>query len=58
MGSLDVFAEQVGPIMSKDMKLFAQGTDDTPDRAVLLQAAERFLELLGCGRSVGKGGRR
>jgi 3-hydroxyisobutyrate dehydrogenase-like beta-hydroxyacid dehydrogenase len=52
MGSFDVFADQVGPIMSKDVGLFAQETDDAPQRAVLLQAADRFVELLGYRRSV------
>ena len=56
MGSFDVFADQVGPIMSKDVGLFAHETDDAPQRAVLLQAADRFVELLGYPRSLPIGG--
>jgi len=56
LGSFRTFADQVGPIMTKDLSLFADGTDDAPDRVVLLQAADRFIELLGHRRSVAKGG--
>lgn len=56
MGSFDVFADQVGPIMSKDVGLFACETGGSPDRAVLLQAADRFVELLGYRRPLVKGG--
>jgi 3-hydroxyisobutyrate dehydrogenase-like beta-hydroxyacid dehydrogenase len=55
--SLEVFAglrtfapiaDHVGPIMAKDVGLFAQETrTDGEDRAVLLGAADRFLALLG-----------
>ena len=48
--SFDAIAGHVGPIMSKDMGLFARETADTPDRAVLLQSADRFLQLLGYPR--------
>ena len=56
MGSFDAFADQVGPIMSKDVGLFAHETDDAPERSLLLQAADRFVELLGYRRSVAMGG--
>jgi 3-hydroxyisobutyrate dehydrogenase len=55
MGSVEVFADHVGPIMSKDLGLFADETDGVPERALLLQAADRFVEMLGYGRSVAKG---
>jgi 3-hydroxyisobutyrate dehydrogenase-like beta-hydroxyacid dehydrogenase len=45
--SFDLIADHVGPIMSKDIDLFAheaRGTEADP--AVLLGAADRFLELL------------
>ena len=48
--SFDLIAGHVGPIMSKDMALFARETAGAPDRAVLLQSADRFLELLGYPR--------
>ncbi len=47
LGSFDLIAGQVGPIMSKDVGLFAHETHDAPERAVLLEAADRFLDLLG-----------
>lgn len=56
MPSFEAFAVHVGPIMSKDVALFAQETEDTPDRTVLLQTAYRFLELLGHGRPGATGG--
>jgi 3-hydroxyisobutyrate dehydrogenase-like beta-hydroxyacid dehydrogenase len=56
MGSFDPFAGHVGPIMSKDVGLFAHETDDVRDRAVLLQAADRFLDLLGYPRVLASGG--
>jgi len=56
MGSFDGFADLVGPIMSKDLALFEQETDGAPDRAVLQQTANRFLDLLGYGRPVAAGG--
>jgi len=46
------FADHVGPIMSKDMRLFEQETGPAPDRAVLLASADRFLELLGHPRGL------
>ena len=47
LGSFDLIAGHVGPIMSKDVGLFACETNDAPERAVLLDAADRFLDLLG-----------
>jgi 3-hydroxyisobutyrate dehydrogenase len=47
MKSFDVFADHVGPIMSKDIGLFAQTTRDSGDRETLLRSANRFLDLLG-----------
>ncbi len=54
--SFDLFADQVGPIISKDMALFADETIGSPGRDVLLRAAGRFVELLGYGGSASKGG--
>jgi 3-hydroxyisobutyrate dehydrogenase-like beta-hydroxyacid dehydrogenase len=61
--SLEVFAslrtfapiaDHVGPIMSKDVGLFAEATRaDGVDREVVLGAADRFLTLLGHPRPVG-----
>lgn len=61
--SLEVFAglrsfapiaDHVGPIMSKDIGLFASETrSDTADRDVILGAADRFLALLGHPRPGG-----
>ncbi|HUI47825.1 MAG TPA: hypothetical protein VL119_03965, partial [Acidimicrobiia bacterium] len=50
--SFDAIADHVGPIMSKDMRLFEQETGPAPDRAVLLASADRFLELLGHPRGL------
>jgi hypothetical protein len=47
MRSFDVFADHVGPIMSKDIGLFARATDENDDRETLLRTANRFLDLLG-----------
>jgi 3-hydroxyisobutyrate dehydrogenase-like beta-hydroxyacid dehydrogenase len=41
------FADHVGPIMAKDVGLFAHETDAVPERDVLLAPADRYLELLG-----------
>ncbi len=41
------FADHVGPIMAKDVGLFASETDGVPERDVLLEPADRYLELLG-----------
>jgi 3-hydroxyisobutyrate dehydrogenase-like beta-hydroxyacid dehydrogenase len=56
VGSLDPLAGHVGPIMSKDITLFDRETMGSPDRTVLLEAADRFLELLGCPRAITPGG--
>jgi 3-hydroxyisobutyrate dehydrogenase len=50
--SFDAIADQVGPIMAKDITLFERGTKDAPDRATLLNSADRFLELLGYPRGA------
>ena len=53
LGSFDAIADQVGPIMSKDIGLFeheAQGSVVEP--GVLLDAADRFLALLDHPRSA------
>jgi 3-hydroxyisobutyrate dehydrogenase len=53
LGSFDAIAEQVGPIMSKDIGLFeeeARGSAAEP--GVLLDAADRFLALLDHPRPV------
>jgi len=44
------FADHVGPIMAKDVRLFDQETGRAPDRAMLLAVADRFLALLGYPR--------
>jgi len=49
------FADHVGPIMEKDVGLFAHETRSAPDREQLLAAADRYLELLGHPRSAAKG---
>jgi hypothetical protein len=44
----------VGPIMAKDVGLFAHETRRSdPERTVLLGAADRFLALLGHARPEG-----
>jgi 3-hydroxyisobutyrate dehydrogenase-like beta-hydroxyacid dehydrogenase len=53
--SFDAIADQVGPIMSKDIGLFERETARAPDRAVLLESADRFLELLGHPRDLAAG---
>lgn len=46
--SFDPIADHVGPIMSKDIGLFAQeAKGHAPEPGVLLDAADRFLSLLG-----------
>ena len=45
--TFDAIADQVGPIMAKDVDLFARETSGGgPERAVLLDSADRFLALL------------
>jgi len=53
--SFDAIADHVGPIMSKDIALFERETERAPDRAVLLESADRFLELLGHPRDLAQG---
>jgi 3-hydroxyisobutyrate dehydrogenase len=50
------FADHVGPIMAKDVRLFAAATEGAPDQATLLASADRFLELLGHPRAVAEEG--
>jgi len=47
LGSFDPIAAHVGPIMAKDVGLFARETAPTGDRTTLLDAADRFLHLIG-----------
>jgi len=51
LGSFDAIADHVGPIMAKDVGLFAAATAAAPDRATLLDPADRFLALVGHPRS-------
>jgi 3-hydroxyisobutyrate dehydrogenase len=53
--SFAAIAGHVGPIMAKDIALFAGETASAPDRAVLLESADRFLELLGYPRDLAGG---
>jgi hypothetical protein len=55
LGSFDAIADHVGPIMSKDIGLFDCETEGAPDRAVLLDSADRFLELIGYPRGLAEG---
>jgi len=57
LGSFDAIADHVGPILSKDMGLFAQETAPSPpiERDALLAAADRFLTLVGHPRAIGDG---
>lgn len=53
LGSFDVIADHVGPIMSKDIALFAaEARDAASEPGVLLDAADRFLALLDHPRSA------
>ena len=47
LGSFAVIADHVGPIMAKDIGLFERETAGSSDRTVLLDSADRFLELVG-----------
>ncbi len=51
-------ADHVGPIMAKDIALFEVETGGAPDRAALLDTADRFLALLGHPRDFARGGAR
>lgn len=53
LGTFDAIAGQVGPIMAKDVELFARATRDATDRATLLGTADRFLALVGHPRPSG-----
>lgn len=55
IGSFDVIADHVGPIMAKDIGLFERETAGSPERTVLLDSADRFLELVGHPRDVAGG---
>jgi 3-hydroxyisobutyrate dehydrogenase-like beta-hydroxyacid dehydrogenase len=57
LGSFDAIADHVGPIMAKDVGLFARETAGTGDRATLLDAADRFLHLIGHPREEPEGAR-
>jgi 3-hydroxyisobutyrate dehydrogenase-like beta-hydroxyacid dehydrogenase len=57
LGSFDPIADHVGPIMAKDVGLFARETADVGDRAILLAAADRFLHLIGHPREQSQGAR-
>jgi 3-hydroxyisobutyrate dehydrogenase len=51
LGSFDAIADHVGPIMAKDVGLFAAATATVPDRTTLLDPADRFLALVGHPRA-------
>ena len=53
--SFDLIADHVGPIMAKDIGLFEHETAAASERAVLLESADRFLELLGHPRDLAEG---
>jgi 3-hydroxyisobutyrate dehydrogenase-like beta-hydroxyacid dehydrogenase len=53
LGSFDAIADHVGPIMAKDVGLFAAATATVPDRSTLLGPADRFLTLVGHPRPEG-----
>ncbi len=52
LGSFDAVAGMIGPIMAKDIGLFAEASPPESERAVLLAAADRFLGLLGHPRDL------
>jgi 3-hydroxyisobutyrate dehydrogenase-like beta-hydroxyacid dehydrogenase len=58
LGSFEPIADHVGPIMAKDVGLFARETADVGDRATLLEAADRFLHLIGHPREQSEGAAR
>lgn len=51
--SFDRIADHLGPIMAKDIGLFAQEAHDSAESRVLLGTADRFLELLDHPRPGG-----
>ena len=60
LGSFDPFADHVGPLLSKDVGLFSQETQQSSisESEVLLQAADRFLFLVGHPRAEATQGER
>jgi 3-hydroxyisobutyrate dehydrogenase-like beta-hydroxyacid dehydrogenase len=58
MRTFEPFAEHVGPIMAKDVALFAGEAEETPERAVVLAPADRFLDLVHCPRDTARGSAR
>jgi 3-hydroxyisobutyrate dehydrogenase-like beta-hydroxyacid dehydrogenase len=56
IGSFTAIAGHVGPIMAKDIGLFESETAGSSDRTALLDAADRFLELVGHRRALDEGG--
>jgi len=59
LGSFEPIADHVGPIMAKDVGLFARETAGAGDRAraTVLDAADRFLHLIGHPREESEGAR-
>jgi 3-hydroxyisobutyrate dehydrogenase len=55
LGSFDPIADHVGPILAKDVGLFARETAEAGDRVTLLRAADRFLQLIGHPREESEG---
>ena len=55
LGSFDLIADHVGPVMAKDVGLFARETAGRGNRATLLDAADRFLHLIGHPREEPEG---
>ena len=53
LGSFDAIADHVGPIMAKDVGLFASATGAVAERGTLLDTADRFLALVGHPRPDG-----
>ncbi len=56
LGSFDAIADHVGPIMAKDVGLFASATGAVAERGTLLATADRFLALVGHPRPDGTRG--
>ncbi len=52
LGSFAAVADMIGPIMAKDIGLFAGEAAGRDERTVLLDAADRFLHLLGHPRNL------
>jgi 3-hydroxyisobutyrate dehydrogenase-like beta-hydroxyacid dehydrogenase len=50
LGSFDAIAGFVGPLMRKDVALFAKETSGSREQAVVLSPAERYVALLGDAR--------